>query len=84
VLHLVLTAVLAKRKSSGVSPPEHLWVQADNASGENKNHTVLAYCAWLVSRGVFKTVQVNHLLVGHTHEDIDAFFAILSMALKRG
>jgi hypothetical protein len=66
-----------------VPRPAHLWIQADNAPSDNKNHTLLAFCGLLVGQGVFKTVQLNHLIVGHTHEDIDAFFAILSRLLKR-
>jgi hypothetical protein len=62
--------------------PAHLWIQADNCGGDNKNHAVLAFCGFLVGRGVFKTAQLNHLVVGHTHEDIDAFFAVISRLLK--
>ena len=77
----MLHQILEQRKREG-NLPEHLWIQADNCSGENKNHYVLGFCAWLVAQGVFKTVQLNCLLVGHTHEDIDAFFAILARKLK--
>jgi hypothetical protein len=74
--------VLLQRHKNKQHPPEHLWIQADNCTGANKNHVVLAFCGWLVATGVFKTVQLNCLLVGHTHEDIDAFFAVIATALK--
>ena len=36
----------------------------------------------LVARGVFKTVHVGLLMVGHTHEDIDAMFSRFSERLQ--
>lgn len=39
---------------------------------------VLAWLCLLVHRGVFQEVNVNFLLVGHTHEDIDALFGVIS------
>ncbi len=53
--------------------PENLLLQLDNCAGENKNRYIFAYLSLLVARGVFKTVQLGFLMVGHTHEDIDAF-----------
>ena len=82
ILHMVLEEALDYLKKEKKPLPAHLWIQADNCGGDNKNHVVLGFCAMLVARGVFKTVQMNHLVVGHTHEDIDAFFAIISRILK--
>jgi hypothetical protein len=82
ILHTVLEEVFSLLRKDNKPLPAHLWIQADNCGGENKNHILLGFCAMLVGRGVFKTVQVNHLVVGHTHEDIDAFFGIISRILK--
>jgi hypothetical protein len=82
ILSLVLEEAFTFLERHAKPKPAHLWIQADNAGGENKNHVLLGFCAVLVGRGMFKTVQVNHLIVGHTHEDIDAFFAIISRILK--
>jgi hypothetical protein len=37
----------------------------------------------LVAKGVFREVYVNFMLVGHTHDDIDAFFGRWSMKLRK-
>ncbi|KAL3684435.1 hypothetical protein R1sor_002457 [Riccia sorocarpa] len=54
--------------------PPVFMLQMDNSAKDNKNIHVLAFCSELVIRGVFETVEVNFLMVGHTHEDVDALF----------
>ena len=51
---------------------------ADNAGGENKNQWVMRYLSLLVDRGCFRSTCLALLQVGHTHEDIDAIFSIMS------
>ncbi|KAL3679488.1 hypothetical protein R1sor_022444 [Riccia sorocarpa] len=65
--------------------PRAFLLQMDNSAKDNKNIHVLAFCSELVKRGrrsVLMTtellVQVNFLMVGHTHEDIDALFSKVS------
>jgi len=52
--------------------PPILTLQLDNASRDNKNHWVFAFCSLLVYKGIFYEVYINFLIVEHTHEDIDA------------
>lgn len=73
VIHRTLLKLAKTRKVW----PKNLIIQLDNTSAENKNHTVMAYCAWLVATGVFESIQVRFLMVGHTHEDIDGYFGLL-------
>ena len=64
--------------------PQHLVVQADNTTSQNKNSLASVFLAFLVARGKFLTATVNYLTVGHTHEDVDRLFAlILSVCLRR-
>ena len=63
--------------AAGCTLPEHLHWQMDGGS-ENWNKCVFGFCAYLVSVGVFKTIVLSRLPVGHTHEDIDAWFGRLS------
>ncbi|KAL3694056.1 hypothetical protein R1sor_007707 [Riccia sorocarpa] len=58
--------------------PRAFLLQMDNSAKDNKNIHVLAFCSELVKRGIFETVDVNFLMVGHTHEDIDALFSKVS------
>ncbi|KAL3676557.1 hypothetical protein R1sor_026505 [Riccia sorocarpa] len=66
-----------RRPSFKPLPPTFM-LQMDNSAKDNKNIHVLAFCSELVIRGVFETVEVNFLMVGHTHEDVDALFSKVS------
>lgn len=48
-------------------------IQVDNAA-DNKNRWVIGFFAWMVEKGYVKEVTVSFMMVGHTHEDIDALF----------
>jgi hypothetical protein len=54
--------------------PPILNVQMDNAAGDNKNRFVFYFWSLLVAKRIFREVYVNFMLVGHTHDDIDALF----------
>jgi hypothetical protein len=73
----VVHRTLMKLSKTRTVWPANFVLQLDNTTAENKNHTVMAYAAWLVATGVFETVQVRFLMVGHTHEDIDGYFGLL-------
>ena len=63
--------------------PPTLRIQADNCSRENKNKYMFAFCACPVALGHFREVQLSFLIVGHTHDDIDQRFSVISNILKR-
>ena len=67
----------------GKSMPEHLWVQVDNAPGENKNQHVFTAVAGLVAKGVFKSATIAFLRVGHTHEDLDGLWGVNATVLGK-
>ena len=60
-----------------------LRIQADNCDRENQIKYVFGLCATLVGLGYFSEVQLSFLIVGHTHEDIDQRFSVISGVLKR-
>lgn len=62
--------------------PRHLTLQMDNSGKDNKNQIVMAFCSDLVSRGVFETVTMSFLMVGHTHEDVDALFSKIALQIR--
>ena len=70
------------RIRQGTFPPT-LRIQADNCSRENKNKYMFAFCACLVALGHFREVQLSFFIVGHTHNDIDLRFNVISNILKR-
>ncbi|KAG0581688.1 hypothetical protein KC19_3G000300 [Ceratodon purpureus] len=67
----------------GIPLPPILNVQMDNAAGDNKNRFVFCFWSLLVAKKIFREVYVNFMLVGHTHDDIDAMFGRWSMLLKK-
>ena len=61
--------------------PAKLFLQGDNAS-QNKCNAFFQYCAWLVRAGIFETVRVSFMLVGHTHDIVDQVFSRITTALR--
>ena len=61
--------------------PRVLYHQIDGGP-ENANVEFLAVCALLVACGVFDKIVLTRLPVGHTHEDIDALFALIWKRLR--
>jgi hypothetical protein len=63
--------------------PPILNIQMDNAAGNNQNHFVFCFWSLFVAKGIIREVHVNFMLVGHTHDDIDALFGRWSMSLRK-
>ena len=61
--------------------PRVLYHQIDGGP-ENANAEFLAVCSLLVACGVFDKIVLTRLPVGHTHEDIDALFALIWKRLR--
>ena len=68
---------LLKHLAGGKPMPRILFIQADNAS-DNKNFAMIGFLAALVLHGYCHEIHLSFLLVGHTHEDIDQFFSVLT------
>jgi hypothetical protein len=83
VLISALSRILDDCKEASRLMPTHLWVQCDNAGGENKNQWVLRLLAILVDRGVFRSAVLSFLQVGHTHEDLDGYFGVMSTEIAK-
>jgi hypothetical protein len=81
--NLVMNLLLEALASLDGPLPPILCIQLDNCFRENKNYYVMALCALLVYRRHVKEVRVNFCLTGHTHEDIDQVFSLVSDQLKK-
>ena len=62
--------------------PHVLNLQLAYTSRDNKNQFLFAFCSLLTYHGVFQDVYINFLIVGHTHNDIDALFGRWSYKLR--
>jgi hypothetical protein len=61
--------------------PEELFLQIDGGS-ENANMYLLSMMELLISKRMCKVIYVTRLPTGHTHEDIDACFALIWTAFR--
>ena len=77
-----IVKVLGDVKNRRRTLPPTLRIQADNCSRVNQNKYMFAFCACLVALGHFREVQSSVLIVGHTHDDIDQRFRVISNILK--
>jgi hypothetical protein len=82
VITSVIHVIADVQRRKGRLPPT-LRTQADNCTRENKNIYMFALCAALVGLEYFQKVHLCFLIVGHTHEDIDQRFSIISKTLKK-
>ena len=72
----------AHQDDGHISNYENLYIQLDNTVKDNKNRYVFSFCDYLIATGVFKSITVSFLPVGHTHEDVDRRFSYISHYLK--
>ena len=82
VVTSIMHVISDVRTRRGGKLPLVLHIQADNCGRENKNQYMFAFCAVLVGLRYFAKVYLSFLLVGHTHEDIDQRFSVISGTLK--
>lgn len=54
----------------------------DNTSKDNRNNIMWGFLGSLVELGLCKEVELSFLPVGHTHEDIDAFFSRIAAQIR--
>ena len=59
-----------------------LWLQSDNTVKEIRNQYGCRTLAALTQAGIFQSSCEAHLRVGHTHEDVDGIFSLVTAALK--
>lgn len=74
-IHRVLTRIFEAHVRDGQAYIEELFLQVDNCVGESKNYTLISYLGSLVGRGVIGRVEINSMIVGHTHIKIDRVFS---------
>ena len=82
LLTRVLESVSQSCRLRGIQMPEHLVVVTDNTVSWAKNTFANEFFAYLVAAHKFTSVSSLHLMVGHTHEDIDQLFSVCTALLK--
>ena len=65
--------------------PPRFVLQMDNTAKDNKNHFLFGFAGMLLAEGYFTEVEAHFLPVGHTHQEIDQSFSLVSKAVgERG
>lgn len=80
IVEVIHRMINSKRREGPL--PRKFYVQLDNCCRENKNRYLLSFLEMMVSLGVFDSVEVGFLPVGHTHEDVDQVFSQTSARLR--
>lgn len=79
----LLAYTLTKSVELGINWPTcFLHLEADNCAKEVKNQTVLRLLGALIGQHKLAGCQLSFLSSGHSHEDIDAMFAQVSVHLQ--
>jgi hypothetical protein len=61
----------------------HLYVNADNAAGTNKNKTILAFFSYLVAMGRFDAITYSFMIAGHKKSPVDGMFGMIKRRFLR-
>jgi len=69
-------------RAEGFDLPPNLIINFDNC-GENKNQFMFAYTSLLVELCLFDTIEINFLMVGHTHCSVDRMFGTFSETINK-
>jgi hypothetical protein len=83
IFRMAMADLTLKLKGRGFKLPRTAWFQLDNCPSENKNTVINSYMSMLVDLGYLDTVQVNYLVVGHTHCPIDQKLGALSTIIHQ-
>ncbi len=65
----------------GEPMPDSLSVHVDNTPAAMKNHYASGVLSMLCAGSFFRTTSLQHLRVGHSHEDVDALFGVIASIL---
>jgi hypothetical protein len=82
VIRQTLIELSRRLNQKGYNMPRKLLLQFDNC-GENKNKYFFAFVASLLEQDLFDEIDMNFLIVGHTHTTVDQYFGVLSKGICR-
>lgn len=78
---LIMRTIYGYMKNRGLRKLRNVYIQLDNVVS-NKVWVIYAALGVLILKGVIKKAKIAYLLVGHTHEDVDALIAVIAQFLR--
>ena len=81
VLRIAQDELSIALEEHGFEMPKKINYQFDNG-GENKNKEVFTYASLILELDVVHQIEINFLIVGHTHDSLDQEFSVVSNALE--
>ena len=76
------TAIYTHMEHHKVDYLDTFYIQLDNTSA-NKSWTLIAGLGALTLAGIVRKIKISYLLVGHTHEDVDAVIGKVLGAIRK-
>ena len=72
--------VLARRQ---LKLPHHIAIQTDNTTREQRNSWTMLWSGWMVGQNIVTSLEECYYRVGHTHNEVDQRFWVISSALSK-
>jgi len=83
IMRMAVEDLTIKMRARGFNLPKTAWFQLDNCPSENKNSIIFAFMSMLVDLNYFDFIQLNYLVVGHTHCPIDQKLGALATIVRQ-
>jgi hypothetical protein len=81
IMRMAIYDLSIKLKAVGFKLPRSAFIQLDNCPSENKNRTIFSFMSALVDLHYLDIIQLNYLVVGHTHCPMDQKLGALSTVI---
>ena len=79
----LLSHMLSRLSAGGLDlRSTEVHIQSDNCCRETKNNTLTRWSGYLVATHRVKKIQMDFLMSGHSHEDIDQFFSAVANLIE--
>lgn len=80
-IDIIISNILFYLEHSNQRFLANVYMQFDNVNS-NKGMLIFGVCAALILAGIVKKIKISYLLVGHTHDDVDAAIGTAATALR--
>ena len=83
IMRMAVEDLTIKLKARGFHLPKTAWFQLDNCPSENKNSIIFTFMSMLIDLNYFDVIQLNYLVIGHTHCPINQKLGALATIVRQ-